>query len=136
MVIGPAANPYLFRWYLWPRNRRCNLYLHRFLRDDEDRALHDHPWWFVSLVISGSYAEVVPSGTVQRHRFSIAFRRALHRHRVVLPRDSRGLPVPCWTIVLTGRRQREWGFWCPRGFVPWQVFTKPENPGEVGRGCD
>lgn len=26
-------------------------------------------------------------------------------------------------------------FWCPRGFVPWQEFTKPNNPGEVGRGC-
>ncbi|SID67872.1 Protein of uncharacterised function (DUF550) [Mycobacteroides abscessus subsp. abscessus] len=47
--------PYLLRWYVIPRNRWLNIYLHKFLRDDDDRALHDHPWWFVSLMLWGQY---------------------------------------------------------------------------------
>lgn len=41
--IGGNANPYLLRWWVIPRNRFFNVYLHKFLRDDDDRALHDHP---------------------------------------------------------------------------------------------
>ena len=41
-LISDQADPYLHRWYVIPRNRFLNLYLHKFLRDDEDRALHDH----------------------------------------------------------------------------------------------
>ena len=37
-VIGGADDPYMLRWYLIPRNRRFNIYLHKFLRDDDDRA--------------------------------------------------------------------------------------------------
>jgi hypothetical protein len=43
-IIGGADNPYLLRWWIIPRNRWCNVYLHKILRDDDPRALHDHPW--------------------------------------------------------------------------------------------
>ena len=129
-VIGDPQRPYLLRWYLIPRNKRFNLYLHKFLRDDDDRALHDHPWWFVSLVIRGAYQEMLDGGrSVVRRAGSVGFRAAEHRHRVVL------LRVPTWTIVLTGPVARDWGFWCPKGFVPWQRFTATNNPGDVGPGC-
>jgi len=150
-VIGGKDDPYLLRWRLLPRNRFFNLYLHKFVRDDDDRALHDHPWWFFSFVLSGQYVEIVehslrPAGlhpsvnwpsfaSIDRGQYSLAFRRAKHRHRVVLARDEFGRPKPCWTLVLTGPRVREWGFWCPRGFVHWKDFTKPGDSGEIGRGC-
>lgn len=146
-MIGDQDNPYLLRWYLWPRNRFLNLYLHKFVRDDEDRALHDHPWWFVSFLIWGRYDETVSDdGTkaIYRNAPSIAFRRAEHRHRVVLPRlidiDAAGVAIesrqPAWTIILTGPKSREWGFWCPKGFVIWTQFVDRTNHGSVGRGCD
>jgi hypothetical protein len=31
--------------------------LHQFLRSDDDRDLHDHPWSFVSLILRGGYWE-------------------------------------------------------------------------------
>ena len=58
VVIGDADNPYLLRWWVWPRNRFFNLYLHRVLRSDDDRALHDHPWWNLSYIVDGGYTEV------------------------------------------------------------------------------
>ncbi|WP_287865143.1 hypothetical protein [Achromobacter sp.] len=42
-VIGDAADPYLRRGWIISRNPVFNLYLHQFLRSDDDRALHDHP---------------------------------------------------------------------------------------------
>lgn len=135
-VIGMnnPDGPYMFRWYLIPRNHYLNLYLHKFLRDDDDRALHDHPWWFVSIIIHGRYSEIIPPGEeIKRHRFSIAFRPAIWRHRVILKTKT------VWSIVLTGPKIRTWGFWCPQGFVRWQDFTAPNatgKSGEIGRGCE
>src|SRR6185369_13137745 len=85
-VIGGHEDPYMLRWYLIPRNRRLNIYLHKFMRDDEDRALHDHPWWFISLVLRGAYTEVTDAGETRREAWSLAYRPATHRHRVVLDR--------------------------------------------------
>jgi len=138
-IVGRKDDPYLLRWYVIPRNPWLSIYIHKFMRDDEDRALHDHPWWFVSFMLKGCYWEIVTGGKwVFRRWLSVGIRRATHRHRVVLLKRG-GVarqPIPCWTLVITGPRIREWGFWCPKGFVPWQQFTAPNNPGEVGRGCE
>lgn len=147
-IIGRRDDPYLLRWYLIPRNPFLNVYLHKFLRDDDDRALHDHPWWFISLMIRGRYSEETEKEvlfddklmdgrlTIHRSSPSVAFRKATHRHRVVLLKDEIGRAIPCWTIVITGRKVREWGFWCPKGFVPWHVFCDREDTGSVGKGCE
>jgi hypothetical protein len=147
-VIGSADDPYLLRWYLVPRNRHVNIYLHKFLRSDDDRALHDHPWWFASVILHGGYSEITAShdGTLKqqlrqapsvrgRGRGVLAYRPAQWRHRVSLfVRD--GHEQPCWTLIVTGPKTRDWGFWCPQGFVSWQRFTDTvEGSSVVGRGC-
>jgi hypothetical protein len=144
--IGGQENPYLLRWYLIPRNRWLNLYLHKFMRDDDDRALHDHPWWFVSVMLWGGYVETRPArpsepGAYYKRRegwfcdcprgwLSVVFRRATDRHRVSLDRGH------CWTLVLTGPKVREWGFWCPKGFVVWTDFVAQDDHGNIGKGCE
>lgn len=129
-VIGDdPANPYLIRRYLIPRNRFLNVYLHKFLRSDDDRALHDHPWWFVSIILKGGYLEWTPNEQFGIRRApSIAFRRAEHTHRVELFSDTKGGLKPCWTIIITGKKAREWGFHCPQGFRVWEHFDRS--------GCD
>lgn len=129
-VIGGSNDPYMLRWYVIPRNALLNVYVHKFLRSDDDRALHDHPWWFVSWLLKGrylEYTEVTPNPH-ERKRFSLAYRRAQHRHRVALVNgfnaDGTYGPQPTWTIIVTGRRVRMWGFWCPRErFIPWEQFV-------------
>ena len=133
--IGGMENPYMIRWYVIPRNRWFNIYLHKFCRDDDDRALHDHPWWFVSFMLCGQYTEYTPKGSKIRKAMTFAFRTATARHRIELPKDNGGKPMPCWTLVITGRKKRVWGFWCPRGFVPWHEFVDHTDEGNVGKGC-
>jgi hypothetical protein len=132
-IIGPR---YLLRWYVVPRNPWLNVYLHQFLHDDEDRALHDHPWWFVSFAVVRSYYEVTVSNFVRRRWLSIAYRPATHAHRVVLQKTLNGTPVPCWTVVITGRVTRDWGFHCPSGWRHWKEFTAADDYGQTGKGCE
>jgi hypothetical protein len=53
-VIGGDERPYLLRWWVIPRNKVFNVYLHLFLRSDDDRALHDHPWANASMLLRGA----------------------------------------------------------------------------------
>lgn len=145
--IGGSDNPYMLRWYLIPRNRWLNVYLHQFLRDDDDRALHDHPFSFVSVILRGGYIEWVPDieaeefglrnvvRAISRRAVSAAFRAAEHRHCVELPKRRDGTPIPCWTLVITGPRVREWGFICGSKFVPWYEFVDDKDTGRTGKGC-
>lgn len=138
-VIGGQDKPYLFRWFLIPRNRFFNIYLHKFLRSDDDRALHDHPWPWCSILLRGSYVEWSkpapgsPLGfTVQRfEEGSVRFHGPRFAHRLVIDTGT-----VCWTLFITGPRVREWGFHCPKGWVSWKKFTDPEDSGAVGPGCD
>ena len=133
-IIGGALDPYIRRWWVIPRNRFFNIYLHHFLRSDDDRALHDHPWWNLSILLQGRYIEhTISAGGINVHTERCAgqvkFRRAKAAHRIEL------IDGPCWTLFITGPRLREWGFHCRLGWVHWKEFTKPEKKGEVGRGC-
>ncbi len=176
-IVG-ADSPggaYLLRWYVtpwrgwyqqipkeertkWQRlvitivRRWPNLYLHKFQRDDDDRALHDHPSWAVSFILYGSYIEhTIANGGIHSKRQydagSLRFLPTRHTHRIELLRHivDNGDPIvqkedpaaPCWTLFLFGPALRDWGFHCPeRGWVPFEEFTATGKPGEIGKGCD
>lgn len=146
-IIGGTENPYLLRWFVIPRNPWFNVYLHKFLRSDDDRALHDHPWWFVSLILKGAYWEHRSEGFVTgkklRKAGSLAIRRPSTLHRVELEGEAvevfkgyGGTPVygwrekPTWTLIATGPKIRDWGFLCPKGWVQWETFDHNNGCGE------
>jgi hypothetical protein len=90
-----------------------SLRVHHWTNDDDPRHMHDHAWWFLTLVLRGGYTDISQAGegqpVVHDHLSagSIRFRPALHRHSVMV--DNGG----AWTLVLTGPRERHWGFWVP-----------------------
>ena len=140
-VIGEdGSDPYLRRWWLIPRNRFFNIYLHHVRHSDDDRALHDHPWPNLTVVLAGGYVEVMPAHRdiwpwnrdlkrVTRTAGDLVFRRAADPHRLESGHTE------CWTLFITGPALRTWGFWCDL-WRPWYEFTDPQNPGRAGRGCD
>lgn len=117
-VVGddPGA-PYLIRWYLVPKNRFVNAYVHLFMRSDVDRELHDHPWLAnLSVVLRGCYMEHTPHGEELRTPKRWVFRWGASPHRIEL----QGTPV--WTLFITGPHVREWGFYGEDGWVHWRDF--------------
>ena len=136
-VIGGSERPYMLRWFVLPRNKFFNIYLHHFRRSDDDRALHDHPWANCSILLRGTYTEhTIAAGGINRRQVLAAGSVRMRwtgciAHRVEL-HDG-----PCWSLFLTGPRYREWGFHCPKqGWIHWARFTAPDDKGAIGTGCD
>jgi hypothetical protein len=140
LVIG---DDYMRRWRLLPRNPICNIYLHHFLHSDDDRALHDHPWPSLSMVIEGQtgeiYGDIVPLRydryTGDKFRLlragDIVYRPASWKHRIVIGHDETAV-----TLFVVGPRIRQWGFWCPQGWRHWRDYCEPNDEGRIGRGCE
>jgi hypothetical protein len=153
--IGGDTNPTYWRWFVIPRNRFCNVYLHNFLRDDEE-DLHDHRMINISVVLQGEYMEqlfVKPPqsgmplpGLTSRcvRRLRPRFRLPSTAHRVVLFKQD-NKPIPIWSLFIGLPHWRDWGFWCPgvvmtrradgrpvhRGnarWVPWQEYIGDVSP--------
>jgi hypothetical protein len=135
-VIGGHERPYLRRWFVIPRNRWMNIYIHHFLRSDDDRALHDHPWVNCSILLRGTYVEhrIADGGVHHRTLLragDIVLRWAKDAHRIEIDAGD------AWTLFITGPVVRSWGFHCPAGWVHWREFTNPADGGAtIGRGCE
>lgn len=144
------GEPYMIRWHIIPRNRLFNIYFHNFRQSDDDRALHDHPWWSMSYILEGEYDEILPGPTFHspdpenRFRNNVADTIAVRRHAGLRHLNSRSADSahrvrlvdgkPVWTIFITKRITRKWGFYCPQGWVPREKFTDDKgNP--QGEGC-
>lgn len=144
--IGPPGAPYMRRFIFRLPFKLGTVRLHQILRSDDDRHLHDHPFDFVSILLTGSYAETTPtpcdcdaesrgyhyrcdfeiSPTRRRiwPRFSIVRKRAEDLHRLTLSR-------PLWTLVFAGPKRRDWGFATELGWVHNGKYsaTFPESAG-------
>lgn len=108
--LGDVSCPYMIRWAIgW--NSLFSIRLHHWIRGDDERAFHDHPWNFFCFVLSGNYVDVSEDGRDVMDCGRICYRPALHKHTV----ETKG----CWTLILTGPEKREWGF---------HTKTKAGNP--------
>ncbi len=150
VLRNPDGKVYLRRWWLLPPSAKLgfNVYLHNFMNSDEDRALHDHPWWNLSILLWGSYLEHIPKDhkkwtkdadrneTIKtRYPLIPIYREPEAIHRVELFKNPDGTERSVWTLFITGPKVREWGFWCPFGFRYNREFLDPTGM-EKGPGCD
>jgi len=124
-----GKSPYLVRYYIFLKEREkfpFNVFLHNFLRSDPD-DLHDHPWPWATLILKGGYWEWIPvfreeiedafagvntsteniigERKVWRGAWTFRSNIAESYHRIELEPG-----VDCWTLFMTGKRIREWGF--------------------------
>lgn len=108
-VKTPEGEPYLKRYYLL-RTRWMEIYIHHLFRSDPDTDMHDHPWWFISLILWGGYIEHMPHGSFKRRAPALLYRPIGSPHRLELSR-------PAWTFVIVGPVRRTWGFVTSKGWV-------------------
>lgn len=118
--IGLNGSEYMRRYFVLGSrgdgDSRRSVRIHHIMRSDDARALHDHPWGFITIGLWGSYTEIRPSSTRTVRAPWIIVHRAEDLHRLVLDR-------PVWTLVFTGRRTRDWGFMVGDEWVGWERFT-------------
>jgi len=103
------------------------IYIHCFHRGDSDHELHNHPWkWALSFVLLNGYMEErrqkddsVTKKFVKPLRFNYIDANSFHR--VDLIDDE-----PAWTLFITGKKHKGWGFWDrnEKQFHHWREFLQ------------
>lgn len=96
--------------------------IHRILREDHDRHLHDHPFGFTSYIVRGGYTEETERGVVRYTRGAVLRRAATHAHRLLHVEPN------TWTLVVTGPLIRDWGFWTAEGWVAHRDYFARAKP--------
>lgn len=88
---------------------KYSIRLHEWYADDDTRHMHDHPHWFITIVLKGGYVDVSErNGRIHKETLrpgSIRFRPAEYKHSVteVIPGTL--------TLLFMGPFFRRWGFW-------------------------
>ena len=108
---GLPECPYFYRYII--NFGHFAIRLHNWLGDDDHRAYHDHPYWFLTIVLKGGYTDVSPAANPEHtheifdklYAGSIRFREAHYKHSV------QGVVPGTWTLLITGKPSRRWGFW-------------------------
>ena len=149
LLIGQShKNPYtdldgyMERDFLIPfePDNKLNCRIHRILTSDDDRAMHDHPWATMSIILDGGYWEIMPYDQDQdpaldsqrfhrvwRIRGDVIRRKATDRHRLeVSPKVG-----PATTMFVMGEYENKWGFYTPEGKVYWKTYLGIEDSESV-----
>lgn len=128
------GSPYLIRYTICQFG--CfSIKLHKILISDF-ACLHDHPWAFISIILRGGYIEhtkkkgptleagsYVYKGFAESRLYgagSVLYRQANHAHRLEIHQ-------PAWTLVVTFKKTRDWGFYTPFGWVGWRQYNQDET---------
>ena len=112
---------YLKRYYLLPGTKK--LKVHQILESDKDRHLHNHPWDFTTILLSGGYDEERmnnANGDIYTERHTapcVLHRTANDYHRLTL---IDGKPVV--SLVFTSKKYQNWGFWTEDGHVDHEEY--------------
>lgn len=125
---------YMNRWWLLPYGQLgIAVRVHEILRSDDDRAFHDHPWPYLTIILRGGYTEVKPlwdkSGIYlgETRCFygagSWLFRPARSWHRLEIPSG-----LSTWTLFISGPKVQSWGFMLePENKVYWREYLNDFN---------
>jgi hypothetical protein len=142
--VNNEGVPQMIR-YLIAQTPAFGLYVHKMLRPDGSRLIHDHPWRFRTLVLKGGYEEVYWSSEYPNlwlpHGgnpiFPSAIRRPFRTHAIPLTTAHTITRLlgdgPTWTVLLVGRKVKNWGFWHfgnhGISVIPWKQYRGiPEDP--------
>lgn len=114
---------YLLRYYLINERPKLRVTLHHALLSD-DAALHNHPWHWASLMLTGGYHEDSPEG--RKHWPPGSFRTSTPEalHRLEVSKDVGEV----WTLFFMGEKEQDWGFLQKDGSIKqWQQYLKEQT---------
>ena len=108
---------YMHRYYIFLKDRKWfpfNVTLHKIVRSD-DPIMHDHPWGYMTIILSGGYWEHTPVFNSKGEQFaefsrwrgpgSIIIRKANDYHWLELNENGTAT-----TLFFMGPQVRDWGF--------------------------
>lgn len=146
LTLSHDGRPFLERWGL-VHERIGGFYLHHIAGPDPGMDLHDHPWAFATVILTGGYTEEVAPirdaalratrarqgvgtpGVARSWRWLSIHWMPLHvAHRITAAKPG------TWTLVLRGPTHRRWGFYLPGGWIDWERYPyEKRRPSSIDR---
>jgi|SRR5579885_579264 len=123
-----------FRRYRLLQTPWFAIYIHRILKSDGDKHMHDHPWGFFSFILEGAYKEITcfaPNFNIHDpHEFvyysgSLVHHTAEDCHKLTLLSES------VLTLVFAYGKRRVWGYQTEQGWIDFQSYRKLKNEGKI-----
>lgn len=146
-IKGDDGSIYMYRWWLFNPYPTGNdgggrrwgdwlpsIRIHRIMREDRDRHMHDHPWNARTFILRGRYKELRRK-VVEGERLDQVFEVL----RIRRPGDTASLrfgeyhritavsPAGVWTLFVTWRKRGTWGFLVGGRKVPWREYLGIEK---------
>ncbi len=119
-IVSRAGKVHFKRWRLlatpW-----LNIYIHGIYEKDEEAHMHDHPWNFLSIILSGGYVEQTEQGFSDRRFLNVKYCKADKTHRIF------SLFNNTYTLVITGKKFRNWGYKTERGWIDFESYRKEKH---------
>lgn len=112
--LGKPECPYAYRWvFIF---FQYSIRIHKWIRSDDKRHMHDHAWNFRTFVLKGSYIDVSEQNgqIIKEIVNTTVYRKAFHKHYVEVPKEG------CITLLFCSKPYRKWGFW-----VDGKIFKRP-----------
>lgn len=136
-ITGRDGSIYMERYWLFSpydkvdksswRRRIPSVRLHRIMREDQDRHMHDHPWDARTIILDGWYNEERPIRPYARYDYTTdywnrttgdtASLRFGEYHRI-----TEVAPNGVWTMFITWKYCGTWGFLVDGKKVPWREY--------------
>ncbi len=125
-IIWTGGEKYLLRFYIKKVGKYPGVYLHHFFMSDQDRDLHNHPWFNAkSLILCGAYSEerlLSDKKYISKKEYHAGMINKIEFtdfHRVEL------LEGPVWTLFMARKTFQTWGFWDMENkkFIPWNEYV-------------
>ena len=131
-----SEKPYMERYYLLFTERDnyfpFNIFIHHILESDNDE-LHDHPWGYFTLILSGGYFEHLKLKDAETGEDRVVkiwrgpgFYQSVSSswvHRLELDK-TRG---ETWTLFIPYRQEKEWGFYTKNGYIDNEEYFKQKK---------
>lgn len=142
-ITGPDGTVYMERYWLfnpYPADSSgkrewwrfpISIRLHRIMRKDSDRHLHDHPWNARTFILRGWYVERRRASKYDdvgvrmetRHAGETAKLGFGEFHKITYVGGTCfGEGDGVWTLFITGKYRGTWGFLVDGAKVPWKKY--------------
>lgn len=109
------------------------IYIHRIYKADDDKYLHDHPWDYWSMVLTGSYNEqtetLIRPGHAKENMLipgSCNSRMAEQFHKIKSLNTK-----SVTTLFVTGKRRRDWGYKVGKYWVHNEYYRQNKHVEEL-----
>lgn len=134
IASADGSDVYMYRWWLFNpfdgsgsgatylrlhKWLPVSIRVHRIMRPDRDRHLHDHPWNARTIILKGGYVEERADDWIRYHTAGDTARiRHGEYHRIAEVSEG-----GVWTLFITYRYRGTWGFLVDGKKVPWREYA-------------